>query len=237
MNNNTVNTPRRRVGTVTMGFALILTGISILLAVFTSSINLLYVLKLSPIILILLGTELLIYYFRKPNENVKFDVFSTLFCGIIILISLTMGAALYCTSAFSITPERYIAFERFERSVSDSIKSTLFEDTNVKSVNVYSYSELYFDYNEANIKNFNSCGGRTSVIVELREIIGENAKEDFAKAAVGVLNKVYSVTDRVEEITIRDENGIFHFEHSGIKPESLSVENLSVKIYETGLEV
>ena len=73
MNNNTVNTPRRRVGTVTMGFALILTGISILLAVFTSSINLLYVLKLSPIILIILGTELLIYYFRKPNENVKFE--------------------------------------------------------------------------------------------------------------------------------------------------------------------
>ena len=64
----------RRIGTLTMGFALIVTGIIALVATFYPAFDIFTVLKLSPIIFVFLGLEILIGYFRHKGEKLKFVI-------------------------------------------------------------------------------------------------------------------------------------------------------------------
>lgn len=76
----------RRVGTYTFGVMLILIGISIVLMTFTS-INLLkYILMFWPIILILLGAEIL-YLNSKSDIRVKIDFISIILMCIIVFFT------------------------------------------------------------------------------------------------------------------------------------------------------
>ncbi|WP_096186567.1 hypothetical protein [Evansella halocellulosilytica] len=136
-----------RVGTVSMGSALLLLGAFLLVATFGQSD--LYVLLLSwwPVILIILGLEILLFLFfqRKQESNLKYDVFSILFIGflgtaaIIFTVVTSLGITDKVSAALS-SQEVTNDLPAFEEQISDHIERIVFE-TNRDDVTIESTAD------------------------------------------------------------------------------------------------
>ena len=79
----------RRVGTFSLGLMLVAIGAIQLAQIFMPNVNVLSVVKYAPVVLIVLGIEVLIYAAR-PDVKIKYDVISIFLC---IIIMLTAGAS------------------------------------------------------------------------------------------------------------------------------------------------
>lgn len=72
---------RRRVGTFTMGISLIAGGILFFTYnLFPDRVDLLFSLSFAPLILVALGIEILIFYFARKDDKLKYDFLSALYC-------------------------------------------------------------------------------------------------------------------------------------------------------------
>lgn len=81
----------RRVGTVTMGLSLIAAGILFLMSLLFHNVDVGYWLRFSPIILVILGIEILVFNFSKKHDKLKYDFLSIFFS--FVLIFVTLGVA------------------------------------------------------------------------------------------------------------------------------------------------
>lgn len=84
----------RRVGTFTLGVALIAVGVLIIASLLFDAIPILTVLKLSPVLLILFGAEILFYVFWRRDERLRYDGFSIFLCIVLVGGSLCTAAIL-----------------------------------------------------------------------------------------------------------------------------------------------
>lgn len=82
----------RRIGTFTMGVTLVLVGILLLVFLF-HPFDPTPLLRFSPLLLVLLGVEILFQYFHNRGQNLRYDFWGTLFCCFIIFCSLIASAA------------------------------------------------------------------------------------------------------------------------------------------------
>lgn len=82
----------RRIGTFTMGITLVLVGILLLVFLFRP-FDPTPLLRFSPLLLVLLGVEILFQYFHNHGQNLRYDFWGTLFCCFIIFCSLIASAA------------------------------------------------------------------------------------------------------------------------------------------------
>ena len=83
--------PARRVGTFTFGVTLVVFGLWMLASLLLPEADLLWCLKLSPLVLILLGTEVLLA--ARKNSIIKYDWVGMLLCTVIVLTALSLFAA------------------------------------------------------------------------------------------------------------------------------------------------
>lgn len=74
----------RRVGTFTMGVCLVFCGILILLTLFAPSLDLSFYIKLCPLVLVLLGAEIIWFSVRRPDEKLRYDFLSMILCFLVI---------------------------------------------------------------------------------------------------------------------------------------------------------
>jgi hypothetical protein len=81
----------RRVGTITMGMALICFGGLLLAGFLFPNVEYLNILQFSPVILIVLGVEILIQYFLRRGRQLKYDFLSGFVCIVLIGASLAMS--------------------------------------------------------------------------------------------------------------------------------------------------
>lgn len=77
----------RRVGTFTTGIVLVMFGILFLLRLTSLNINYLMIASLWPIVLILLGIEIIVAYLINKDEIMKYD-----FCAITLILMLSIFA-------------------------------------------------------------------------------------------------------------------------------------------------
>ena len=85
----------RRVGTFTTGIVLVIFGIMFLLRLIYPSINYLLIASLWPLVLVLLGIEIIIGYLINKEEIVKYD-FSAIFLIIMLsFFAMSMGCMEY----------------------------------------------------------------------------------------------------------------------------------------------
>lgn len=82
---------QRRVGTFTLGICLVVFGVLFLLHLFVKNIDYLLIFHLWPVILILLGAEILFYAIRSPQKHYQYDFAAILI--ILLLVSFTVGMA------------------------------------------------------------------------------------------------------------------------------------------------
>ena len=111
-------TPPRRVGTVSMGVALIALGGLLLYSMFVDQFGVMTIAKVAPALLIVIGLELIISTMLAPNQKVKYDFLSVLVCGFLITVSL-------CASMLPIVYRYSIGREQLEDRLEREITRTL----------------------------------------------------------------------------------------------------------------
>ncbi len=223
--------PVRRVGTLTMGFSLIAAGVVALITIFNPDFNLSLAFKLSPVIFILLGTEILIGSIRHKGERIRFDFLSGFIC-----FCLVCGAGvLALAGAFMpyLNPQIWIARDRIEYNTSDELVSAVCAVDAVSdagfSVNLPPYAVLTGSINDPD----------TASLIQVYwgnvDLIGPyDSKESFAQDCLRVLEALEGYPYRISNLSInwRDEqpaqNGTVRVQSYELHINRPSIRNLSL---------
>ncbi|MBQ2739534.1 MAG: hypothetical protein IJF36_04810 [Oscillibacter sp.] len=87
------NRPGRRVGTLTMGMVLVVSGACMLAGMFFPTLDLTVVLQLSPVILISLGIETLLS--ARKDGKVRYDWVGMILCALLVCTAVCLYALTY----------------------------------------------------------------------------------------------------------------------------------------------
>ena len=109
----------RRVGRLTLGVTLIATGVVLLLTMFVPGFSLFTVAKFAPVILILIGVEILVNVCVARGVRLRYDFLSMFVCFLLICGSL-------CVSAVPMIYQNVVVREHLEYRLSDRIESDVY---------------------------------------------------------------------------------------------------------------
>lgn len=130
MDEHTTPKKVRRVGSVAFALVLIAAGVLLIVYQFMPQFDLLKILKFSPVILIALGIEMLVYSAR-PDVKVKFDWLAML--GTAFTLCVVGTAALLPLAISEWGPARDYARNRIESQKADAMYSALTVDPALKA--------------------------------------------------------------------------------------------------------
>ena len=139
----------RRVGSIAFALVLIAAGVLLMVYQLVPGFNLLNILKFSPVILIVLGVEML-YYSARPDVKVKFDWLAML--GTAFTLCIVGTAALLPLAISEWNPASDYARNRIESQKADAMYSALTADPALKAklnslnVEVHFFHEADGDY-------------------------------------------------------------------------------------------
>lgn len=119
----------RRVGTLTMGLALILTGCAIAASLLWPSFDLTIVFRLCPLVLISLGCEVLVSSFVRGSVRLKYDLVSMFFCSVLIVLALCLSMVPFAVRYFG--PEYRLSGQKIADELNRTAYGLLREDTAV----------------------------------------------------------------------------------------------------------
>lgn len=120
----------RRVGSIAFALVLIAAGVLLMVYQLVPGFNLLNILKFSPVILIVLGVEML-YYSARPGVKVKFDWLAML--GTAFTLCVVGTAALLPLAISEWNPASDYARNRIESQKADAMYSALTADPALKA--------------------------------------------------------------------------------------------------------
>ena len=120
----------RRVGSIALALVLIAAGVLLIVYQFVPQFDLLKILKFSPVILIALGIEMLVYSAR-PDVKVKFDWLAML--GTAFTLCIVGTAALLPLAISEWSPARNYARNRIESQKAGAMYSALTADPTLKA--------------------------------------------------------------------------------------------------------
>lgn len=120
----------RRVGSIAFALVLIAAGVLLMVYQLVPGFNLLKILKFSPVLLIVLGVEML-YYSARPDVKVKFDWLAML--GTAFTLCIVGTAALLPLAISEWDPARDYAQNRIESQKADAMYSALTADPALKA--------------------------------------------------------------------------------------------------------
>lgn len=120
----------RRVGSIAFALVLIAAGVLLIVYQLVPQFDLLKILKFSPVILIVLGVEML-YYSARPDVKVKFDWLAML--GTAFTLCIVGTAALLPLAISEWNPAREYARNRIESQKADAMYSALTADPALKA--------------------------------------------------------------------------------------------------------
>ena len=149
MDEKTTPKKTRRVGTLAFALVLILAGVLLMVYQLVPRFNLLQIVKFSPIILVVLGIEMLVYS-AKPDVLVKFDWLAML--GTAFTLCIVGTAALLPLAISEWGPARSYAQSRIESQKTEAMYNALSTEpelkarTNSLSVNVWFNHETHGNY-------------------------------------------------------------------------------------------
>lgn len=155
----------RRVGRVAFALLLIVAGILLLAQQFVPNFDLLSIVRFAPLLLILLGIEVLVYSAR-PDIQMKFDWLSVLGCGFILVI---VGCSSLVPVLWSyVNPARDYAQSRYQSELQDQFYQAMNADTDLKAK--IRNLQIYVDFTHTESGEYTLQGtDHVSVYVELPE--------------------------------------------------------------------
>lgn len=84
---------QRRVGTLTLGIVLVMYGVLFLIHTFCSSLKYYYIFKFWPVILLILGCEILYCTLRYRDEKFIYDFAAIIMIAMVMVFAMGMAAA------------------------------------------------------------------------------------------------------------------------------------------------
>ena len=151
----------RRVGTVAFALLLIAGGALLLVQQFMPKADLLSVLKFSPVILIVLGIEVLVYS-TKPGVKLKFDWLGILGCAFILVV---VGTASLLPLAWRwLGVDNSNAQNRIEQQVVDSMYQQLSAEPELKAQITSMYATAYFNHTDPEHEDYTLQPGDTLIL-------------------------------------------------------------------------
>lgn len=171
--------PARRVGTLTMGIALILAGAAICTFQFLRDWNMLLLFcKASPLLLVALGCEVLISAAMAKGARLKYDFLSMFVC--FLLLAGTLAASCLPIVLEYEGPGRSSAAMRVEQSIYNTLYEQLKDKGNISQIHVNASLTYNGGYDALQTADDLTAGDRVYMTVEVR---GEYAdKAAFVKA-------------------------------------------------------
>lgn len=194
----------RRVGTTTLGFCLVGLGIILLMGFFMKNNSLLLLLKLSPVVLIFLGCEILFYSLVSGREKLKYDGLSIFLCFLLVLTSLGISTGLQVAGAFGFTPERYMSEQRLQNQLENVVCDALAGVNNIASVKTNLYTDGYFDYENAEVNNLRGSGADCYINIRLAGDYTDT--KSFAQSVNDILKKLGTLTNQFESLRVETQN-------------------------------
>ncbi|MBZ9623427.1 DUF5668 domain-containing protein [Clostridium sp. FP2] len=91
----------RRVGTFTTGIVLVMFGIMFLLRLINPSTNYLQIASLWPLVLVLLGIEIIVAYLINKEEIMKYDFHAIILIIMVSVFAMGMGCMEYIITHMS----------------------------------------------------------------------------------------------------------------------------------------
>ena len=135
----------RRVGRVAFALLLIAAGVLLLIQQFVPNFDLLSIVRFAPVLLIVLGVEILIYSARS-DVKVKFDWLSVLGCGFILVI---VGCSSLVPILWNyVNPARDYARNNYMSQLQNQAYQTLNADTNLKARINNLYVDVWFNHTD-----------------------------------------------------------------------------------------
>lgn len=163
--------PVHRVGTLTMGAALIFTGLCITLGMIDPTFTMLTVLKFSPLVLVMLGVEICISSLAVKNKKLKYDGLSMFYC--FLLIAASLGASLVPSLWNSFGPQREYAQQRLEGELYDLAAEAVAKNPDVIDFSTYVWLDGYLgmensvDWKNLSLDQLDTLGSvNVSVVVK-----------------------------------------------------------------------
>lgn len=178
----------RRVGTITLGISLIGTGVLLLLNLVWDGFPLYEFAKLSPLILVLVGAEILVASVLHKDEKLRYDFLSMFICFFLIFGSIGL-------SILPQVAENVMAIDQIENRVKAEVERDVYEalrDEGIEDMYVGFYLyENYYPWTEkidTTVPYSEVLGGYLSLDISF---LGSfDSEEEFAKKAREVLDKL-----------------------------------------------
>ena len=197
------------VGRITLGVALIVVGLLVTASLFLPGVYLLTMAKFAPLILVLLGLEILVATVRYKEANVKVGFGMTLLC--LILIFGAVGAAILPDVWEVYGPGRWERQEeivqKLERSFYEQIDSTQVEQLSIyldeqdKPINAYVNLAGEFTSAEGVAKTALPMVHKLAQLgIEEAHIEGQNTKQQWSLRLKGVYSLKEITEARLVEI-------------------------------------
>lgn len=171
--------PARRVGTLTMGIALVFVGAALCAFQFSRDQNMLLLFcKFSPLLLVALGCEVLISAATAKGARLKYDFLSMFVC-FFLLVGALAASCLPLVFEYA-GPGRYSAETRVEQSIYNTLYEQLKDNGNISQIHVNASLTYNGGYDAVQTAADLKTGDRVYMTVEVR---GECAdKAAFVKA-------------------------------------------------------
>lgn len=183
----------RRVGTITMGVCLVAVGIILILAIFLPAMDVLMIARFAPLVLVLLGAEILIAHIRHRDEKLRYDILSVIIC--ILLIGCSLFAA-----AVPVFYQRGVETQRAQRRLSTELRDKSYaalED--LKDTEFWTLDWYVSLQEEEDAKNLTLDKLDTYQDIHMNLYMDSDfaSAEDFAKACYDAAGKLKDVAPHV----------------------------------------
>ena len=212
--------PVRRVGTLTMGVALIVSGVVALLCMFLPSFNLLFVLKFSPLIFVFLGLEVLYASIFRRGERIKYDLLSCFVCFLLICGAIGLATIPFVWKYAG--PPAMQARDQLNRNVEDLLYNAVSDRSHIS--NMYVNCELPYYYEYTPDMDYESLASQMSTYLHFSLNGPYENQEAFAADAAAILADIRPLDLNTHNITFNysdndvsyslDVNGRFQPEQS-----------------------
>ena len=228
---NAVDEPKkvRRVGTLTMGLALIVTGVVAIVGLINPNFNFVFFAKFSPLILVFLGIEILIGSFAGKNTKLKYDFLSGFVCFMLICASISVIILVPIAQHYGF---RDYDSNRISAEL-DNIYVASLSGLPVSSLGTEVYINGYVD--DTSKLTIDSLRPQDHVRVTIQVLGNFTDKAAFAAQCKPILDKIIPLGTRHKEIYLHsipnaDKGTIYSVRLDDSLSAVISVENLALMV-------
>lgn len=177
--------PVRRIGTFTMGVALILAGCCILYWLVNPMVIPGFLAYFGPAILIMLGCEILYNYFRFQGTRFKYDIFGAIICFFLVCGCAVISVLPIAYEQFG--PERHMTEARLEQDIYNVCYEKLQARNDIASLYVNVYLEGIAYNKEMTVSDI-AASDYVDIRVGMKHQF--QSKEQFAVACKSVMDMI-----------------------------------------------